>query len=210
VTTTLDPRAATLFEAADAAGALLRDAYLRDGFVVHAKGTDDLVTSADREAEALIVRLVRARFPDHRIVAEEAGLYEGSAESVWYIDPLDGTLNFANHLGSWSTSLAVVEPTGPVAAAVVDPLYGEAFRAAEATGATLNGGRMAVRHLVPSRAIVHAYVGGTGPWQQPAAAVFTALAPRVRRLRILGSLALALAYVAAGRLDAVVQLRASS
>lgn len=207
--TTDDLVAALLFAAGDAAGALLRDYYRRDAFTVDTKGQDDVVTSADRDAEALIVRLIRARFPTHRIVAEEAGVYEGG-EITWYVDPLDGTLNYANHLGSWSSCLAAVGTDGVIAAAVIDPLYDEAFRAAMGRGASCNGTPIAVRRLLPARAIVHAYVGGAGPWQRPAAAVFSAVAPQVRRMRIFGSLALALAYVAAGRLDGVVQLRASS
>lgn len=202
------PLVELLRDTARAAGDLLLDRYRSGAFSVDAKGAFDLVTSADTAAEALILGRIRASYPDHRIVAEESGAHAGDA-TVWYIDPLDGTLNFANHLPFWSTSLAVRSPGDGAAGVVYAPLLDEFF-AADGTGATLNGIPIAVRALPVHRALVYTHIGRDAGRQALSLAIAGTLAPRIYRLRMIGSLALALAYVAAGRLDGVLQIGASS
>src|SRR5262245_17490197 len=97
------------------------------GVVAEAKGRFDIVTSADRVAEALIARRLRDAFPLHAIVAEESGRHDGSAGCRWYVDPLDGTKNFARGNPSFAVSLALEDDDQLVVAVVFDPIRGELF-----------------------------------------------------------------------------------
>jgi myo-inositol-1(or 4)-monophosphatase len=198
---------ATLHEAARAAGALLLDTYRRHSFVVDLKGASDLVTSADRAAEALILERIHAAYPDHAVLAEESGLHTGQSGGSWYIDPLDGTINYASHLPLWCTSLAV--QVGAAGAGVVyAPLLDEFFASATGAGARLNGQPVGIRQVPARDALVYTHIGKNPERQAEALAICAFLAPRIRRLRMMGSLALALAYLAAGRLDGVLQIGA--
>ena len=104
------------------------------------KGDYDLVTAADRASEQLIVKRLRARFPQHGIVAEEGGRAEMQAEKRWYVDPLDGTTNFAHGFPMWNVTLALADKGEVIAGVVYDPLNRELFAAERGGGARLNGG----------------------------------------------------------------------
>ena len=124
------------------AGALLR-ARWRSNKTVHYKSAVDLVTETDRDAEALIVGRLRRAFPDHLIVAEEASA--GASLSaptddryVWYLDPLDGTTNFAHAYPQFCVSLGLARGTEMLFGIVDDPLREETFVANRGRGATLN------------------------------------------------------------------------
>jgi myo-inositol-1(or 4)-monophosphatase len=104
------------------------------------KGDVDLVTETDKRSEAAIVRRIRKEFPDHAIVAEEGS--EGAprgAKYCWYIDPLDGTTNFAHGYPCFCTSIGLQENDVPIAGVVVNPIANETFSAARGGGARLNG-----------------------------------------------------------------------
>ena len=88
----------------------------RGSYAIHEKGRNDFVTVVDREAEEAIVRLVRERFPDHAILAEESPPSEGTVGYHWYIDPLDGTTNFIHGYPLFSVSVGVADPQGMRAA----------------------------------------------------------------------------------------------
>lgn len=196
-----------LDETARAAGALLLDYHRRHDLVVELKGPSDLVTGADRAAEELILARIRATYPGHAILAEESGMHGGQAAGMWYIDPLDGTINYASHLPFWCTSLAA--RVGDARLGVVyAPLLDECFAVAAGVGATLNGQPVAPRRVPVGDALVYTHIGKHDARQAEALAICAFLAPRIRRLRMMGSLALALAYVAAGRLDGVLQVGA--
>ncbi|MGH9749888.1 MAG: inositol monophosphatase family protein [Candidatus Polarisedimenticolia bacterium] len=111
----------------------------RGSYPVHEKGRNDYVTVVDREAEEAIVRLVRDRFPDHAILAEESAPRAGTAGYRWYIDPLDGTTNFVHGVPLFCVSVGVSDPQGLRAAAVYDPLRDEMFTAVRDMGAFRNG-----------------------------------------------------------------------
>src|SRR5947209_705560 len=103
------------------------------------KGEHDLITAADRASERLIIERLRARFPEHGIVAEEGGRAEMKAELRWYVDPLDGTTNFAHGFPMWNVTLALAKGNEVVAGVVYDPLNRELFAAERGAGARLNG-----------------------------------------------------------------------
>jgi fructose-1,6-bisphosphatase/inositol monophosphatase family enzyme len=124
--------------AAARAGALIRSRY-RDRHEVSFKSELDLVTATDRDAERLIVDGIRAAFPDHGIVAEESAPSPGRDAHRWYIDPLDGTTNFAHGYPQFAVSLALADADDLVFGLVHDPMREETFTAVRGQGARLNG-----------------------------------------------------------------------
>ncbi len=166
------------------------------------KGERDPVTDADLASERYIVRELRARWPGAVICAEEETRETGDG-LVWYVDPLDGTVNFSQAHPFFAVSIALCERSRPVLGVVHAPRLGETFAAAAGAGATLNGRPLAVsrkRRLIDSvLATGFAYRRAELPDNN--VDHFTNFILRVRGLRRGGSAALDLAYVAAGRLD---------
>lgn len=196
----MDSHLETAVAIAREAGALLVNYFGRVAFEV--KGEFDLVTEADRASEKLIVERLRSHFPSHAIVAEEGGGHENGSEYRWYVDPLDGTTNFAHSNPLFNVTLALEHNREMVAGVVFDPVRQEMFSAERGGGAFLNNRRIRVSRIqqaenallctgFPSRkrdynVNIHFYYQ-------------TAMATHgVRRT---GSAALDLAWVACGRLD---------
>lgn len=194
-------------EAARAAGARIRKAWL-EARQVEYKGPVDLVTSTDREAEALIVSRIRTSFPNHAVVAEEAcagsPLRPPSAtEPAWYVDPLDGTVNFVHGIPHFAVSIAFGYGTTIEVGVVYDPMRDELFSARRGGGAFLNETRI----FVSTTNTFHRALFATGlPYDRQERADyyisflrdFVASAQDIRRF---GSAALDLCWVAAGRYD---------
>lgn len=169
------------------------------------KSAVDLVTEIDRAAEDIVVRGLAAAFPDHDIVAEESSPRPADgSRRCWYVDPLDGTTNFVHGLPHCAVSLAMAEPDGTVAAAVVfDPFKDEMFTATRGGGAMLND-----EPIVVSRAAAldeALFVTGFPYDRRQHAkfylAYFEAFMRRCRDVRRFGSASLDLCYVAMGRFD---------
>ena len=197
-------------EAARAAGEILLASFEHlDPTRIGAKSAArDLVTEADLASERCLVERLRAAFPRHAIEAEEAVRDEPSDAPRWFLDPLDGTVNFVHGLPSFAVSLGLWADGAPEVAVVHAPRLAETFHAVRAGGAFLGERRLAV-----SRASTLAEsVLATGfPYRRADprtnnVANFTALILEVRDLRRLGSAALDLAYVAAGRFDGYWEL----
>ena len=123
--------------AREAGTLLLQFAERRPAFEL--KGEFDLVTAADRASEALILDRLRSRFPSHAILAEESGAHASSSDFRWYVDPLDGTTNFAHSFPMWNVTLALEQAGQMIAGVVYDPLRDEMFTAERGAGAYLNG-----------------------------------------------------------------------
>ena len=209
----IDFHLASCVACARAGGRVLMDYWGKRGtYAIHEKGRNDFVTVVDREAEEAIVRLVRARFPDHAIEAEESAPREGTVGFRWYIDPLDGTTNFIHGYPLFSVSVGVADPQGMRAAAVFDPLRSEMFTAARGRGAFLNGEPIRVSGAEKlSRALL---VTGI-PFRSldrldPYLASFRAFILGASGIRRDGSAALNLAYVACGRYDGFWEMSLSS
>lgn len=188
-------------QAAGEAGNLLLD-YFGKGGGYASKGCFDVVTEADHACERLIVEWLRGAFPEYSVVGEEGGAHRGSSEYCWYIDPLDGTANFAHGYPAFCISIALVRGDQPVAGVVLDPWRGECFAAEEGGGATLNG--KAIRVSETGR-VAESLLGTVFPAHMRATSGnmyyyqhFDSVSHGVRRG---GSAALDLAYVACGRLD---------
>ena len=197
-------------EIAREAGSLLRSFYDR-GVAMEYKGDVDLVTEADRASEALIVSRLNAAFPAHGIYGEE-GTREGLArEYRWYVDPLDGTTNFAHGfpvfcvvlgLERRAPGLPANEDGQMIAGVIYDPLRDELFSAEQGKGAWLNGRRL---HVSKTATLQEALTSTGFPshkrHRSPNVHLYHEITLRSHGVRRPGSAALDLAYVASGRLD---------
>ena len=193
------------------AGARLRE-FFAQGVVTEYKGDVDLVTVADRTAEKLIRQRLAEAFPEHGIYGEEGTRDRLDGEFRWYVDPLDGTTNFAHGFPHFCVSLGLEQrPAGiapdqdgaMVAAIIYDPLRDELFVAERGRGAQLNGRPMRVSH---TRELAESLLATGFPsrkrHESPNIHFYQELTMRSHGVRRAGSAALDLAYVAAGRLDA--------
>jgi myo-inositol-1(or 4)-monophosphatase len=177
-----------------------RDATRR---ITH-KGDIDLVTEADLGAEALIIATIRSRFPDHAILSEEKGLIKGKRGCRWIVDPLDGTTNFAHGLTTCCVSIAAVDDDGPLVGVVWAPFSEELFSAVRGRGAYLNGRRLAVSDIGDTKdsLLVTGFPYNVKTIMEPVMKRFRRCLEASQGVRRLGSAALDLCYVAAGRFEA--------
>ncbi len=204
---TADALAFAVATARAAGDAVLRLDGLRPGSqrgrAPRMKGPRDPVTEADLASERLIVERLRARWPDAAIVAEEETRDAAGEGLTWYVDPLDGTVNFSQAHPFFAVSIALYRGGEPLVAVVHAPRLGETFAARAGGGATLDGEALAVSGT--SR-LMDALLGtgfayGRNELPDDNVQHVADFVPRVRDLRRCGSAALDLAYVAAGRLD---------
>ncbi|MFI6602091.1 inositol monophosphatase family protein [Nonomuraea sp. NPDC050536] len=167
------------------------------------KHAADWVTSTDREIEQEVRARIGAAFPSHRVVGEEYGA-AGTGPVTWYVDPVDGTTNFVHGLGWSSFSLAAADESGAVVGVVADPWRGEIFSAVRGRGARLSGQaiRCAAAEALAGGIVCTELCGGQ-VWPGLSTLMRT-LAERQCGTRIMGSTALSLASVAAGRCTAMV------
>lgn len=188
-------------EIAHAAGSLLRYHFDRHiGFEL--KGEFDLVTEADRASEKLVVERISALYPDHAIVAEEGGGHESRSEYRWYVDPLDGTTNFAHGYPVYNVTIALEKAGELIAGVILDPSRDEMFHCERGGGAYLNAQRVRVSQT-PN---LDECLFSTGfPSRRRHGDVnihfYHQLAMASHGVRRGGAAALDLAYVACGRLD---------
>ena len=191
----------TAVEIAREAGALVAYYYERRvGY--QTKGEFDLVTEADQASEKLIVERLRAHFPTHQIVAEEGGGVTTDSEYCWYVDPLDGTTNFAHGFPVFNVTLGLARKGEMVAGVVFDPTRQETFMAEKGAGAYMNGKRL----HVSKTAQISGSLASTGfPSRKRQHNVnihfYYQLAMASHGVRRTGSAGVDLAWVAAGRQD---------
>jgi myo-inositol-1(or 4)-monophosphatase len=167
------------------------------------KGAIDLVTEVDLEVERAVRTLLGARFPGHDILAEELGGGQGGGSHRWVLDPLDGTTNFAHGVPIFCASLALEIDGDAVAGAVFDPNRQELFTAERGVGAWLNGTPLRVS---PSASLIDALLVTGFPYDvhdtlDEVMGLFSAFVAQARAIRRLGSAAIDLCWVAAGRMD---------
>jgi len=189
--------------AARAAGALLRDRFNAPRTGVDTKTTPtDMVTDADRAAEAVIKEGIRSERPDDSILGEETGEAYGSSGLRWVVDPLDGTTNFLFGIPQWAVSIACEDAEGAFVGVVYDPLRDELFSAVRGTGATLNGSPITVSGATDlSRALIGTGFSYLASERGAAATLLPTILPRVRDIRRAGAASLDIAWVGVGRLD---------
>ena len=192
----------TAIEAAHRAGRMIAERY-PDGRTLTIKGYRDLVTDADIAAEEVIIDLIKERFPDHAIVSEEAGGSESSSDYTWIVDPLDGTTNYVHHHPVFAVSIGLVKRGDPLVGVIYDPLREHMFVADRGGEARLNGVPIHVSRVANlGNAMVGLDWGHSNEVRRRILLYLHQIVPHCGTLRILGSAALAMAYVAAGWLDA--------
>ncbi len=192
----------TAKEAARLGGQVLLD--WRDRFTISEKGQRDFVTQADLESEKVIREYIAERFPEHSFLGEETKMHVGdNSEYCWIVDPLDGTTNYIHQLPSYSVSIGLRKGNEIIAGVVLDPLLGECFYASKDGGAFLNEQPIQVSGIAKlNRALLVVSLSASIQQDSLEHQQFTKLLFGCQGFRRLGSAALNLCYLAAGRLDA--------
>jgi myo-inositol-1(or 4)-monophosphatase len=210
-------------EAARRGGAVLREKWGTRRTIDY-KGGIDLVTDADRASEEALLEFLVRRFPGSAILAEESGVTAGAvggdgpagapagagrsagpagAGLRWYVDPLDGTTNYAHGVPHFAVNVAVADGEGITAGATLDPLRGELYRAGRGEGAWLGTDRLAVSGTddLKRALLCTGFPYDIQEDPDPLLRLFRAYIRRARAVRRFGAAALDLAYVASGRFD---------
>ncbi len=188
---------------------ILRHAEQLDRIQITQKGENDFFSEVDIKAEQSIIHAIHKAYPTHGIIAEESGAYNSDAECVWIIDPLDGTNNYLHGFPCYAVSIAMQFQDRLEHAVVYDPLRHECFSASRGRGARLNDRRIRVSKKVN---LHHAILGSGPSILNPSRGEFynanvPALLKKCTSIRRMGSAALELAYVAAGRLDGFFEFK---
>jgi myo-inositol-1(or 4)-monophosphatase len=196
-------------QAAREGGAVLR-AKWGQARTIEMKGGIDLVTDADRASEAALLAFLAVRFPGAAVLAEESGASGTGAGGLrFYVDPLDGTTNYAHGVPHFAVNVAVADGAGLAAGATYDPLRDELYTAARGGGAFLAAERLrhSGRGALPGALLVTGFPYDIHQNHDEPLRLFGAFIRRARAVRRFGSAALDLAYVAAGRFDGFWEMR---
>jgi myo-inositol-1(or 4)-monophosphatase len=175
---------------------------------INEKDKNDFVTEVDKSAEKEIIATLRKSYPDHKIIAEESGISEGSDDFVWIIDPLDGTTNYIHGVPHYAISIAFQYKGKLEHGLIYDPIRNELFLTSRGEGSKLNDRRIRVSS---NSRLEHCLIGTGFPFKNlndfPLyLKTFAEILPNVSGIRRAGSAALDLAYVAAGRFDGFWEL----
>jgi myo-inositol-1(or 4)-monophosphatase len=201
------PTLTELHELAESAGEILRAGYEQEHEVSY-KGVIDPVTEIDKASETLLLREIQKRWPGSYILSEETGVTPGDKEHAWYIDPLDGTVNYAHGIPFFSVSIAYAHQGRMQLGVVYDPLRREMFSAEHGQGAYLNGKRIHASGATELRRslLVTGFPYDAWNTKHDNFSNFVHLAKMTQGVRRFGSAALDASYVGAGRFDAFWEL----
>ena len=189
------------YGAARAAGSVLLE-HFRRATTVRWKGKSNIATEAAILAEQAITAVLHREYPEHGVLGEESGRTGDGAEYTWLVDPLDGTNNFLFGVPFFCVTLALVRGDEVLLGVTYDPLREELFHAERGKRPRLNGAEISVSsRRVLDRSLVGFDIGYDPQEGQEMLRLVAKLWPRVHSMRLLGSAALGLAYVAAGRMD---------
>lgn len=196
------------------AGALLLDGFSQTKTIARKSSDVDWVTEYDRAAEDLIVSRLVAAFPDHGIIGEEGSERAGNGRFTWYVDPLDGTNNFAHRFPIFCVSLGLYEGNTPLIGVVYDPARDECFTAVRGQGAFLTdrNGNIGALSISETADLGDSLLATGFPYDRQTSAnnnvaEVGAFLKRCQGIRRPGSAALDITYVAAGRLDGYWEYR---
>lgn len=193
------------------AGEILREAVTEEAAVEYKTSAADLVTKKDKEIEAFFAERIQAAFPEHFILGEEGmaadqAAYDPQKEIVWLVDPIDGTTNFVHHKRNFCISVGIYDQGRPVAGIIYDPIGREMFHTLSGHGVYIND--QLLDTPVPVRTNEQALISMNHLWLAPNVYLeekpLQQMTNDIRGFRCIGSAALELAYVAAGRLDGAI------
>lgn len=195
------PPLAVALTGAREAGSIIADGFgaKRD---IHFKGRGNVVTEVDLQAERSLLEYLQAEFPDHGIVTEESAGVKGASGFTWVIDPLDGSRNYASGIPHFGVNVALTRGSEVLVAVTYDPIREEVFAAQKGMGLSLNGRPMKASDKPDLLSSVLGFdMGYQDDPARQALEMVMGFWPGVQTLRVMGSAALGLAYVASGRLD---------
>ncbi len=192
-----------LIEAVQAGAAVLKEYFYKEFSIAHKEGKNNLVTEADLKAEKAIISVIKNNYPTHSILCEEEGSVHNDSDYKWIIDPIDGTVNFAHGVPICCVSVAVEYLGVVIMGAVFNPLMNEFFIAQKDKGATLNDNSIKVS---TKDDFSKAFIVTGFPYKYPEGEkgplyTIDKLLKMGLPIRRLGSAALDLCWVAAGRFD---------
>lgn len=201
------PTLADLERLARQAGRILSDGYEKD-HQVDFKGVIDLVTEVDHASEAFLIAEISRLFPGHSFLAEESGASPAQTDHLWIIDPLDGTVNYAHGVPMFCVSIAYAHQGRVVLGAVYEPMRDEMFSAERGKGSWLNGRPLKATQVTELQKSLLVTGFPYDAWHAIPSNFdyFTKLGKMTQGVRRLGSAAIDLCYVAAGRLDGYWEL----
>jgi myo-inositol-1(or 4)-monophosphatase len=199
----MDELKEVLLNAAREAGKIIFEYFDGTFKIGHKEGINNLVTEVDKHAEDKIIKVIRATFPAHSIISEEAGEMIKKSDYQWIIDPIDGTVNFAHGIPICCVSIGLLHDDEIIMGAVYNPMMNELFFAEKGKGATLNGQPITVSTKSNFKT---AFLVTGFPYNWPDGAehpikVFEKLILEGLPIRRLGSAAIDLCWVACGRFD---------
>ncbi len=203
----MEPKLFNIESLARSAGAILRRGFNKTHNIKY-KGAIDLVTEADYASESFLLKEIKSRFPGDHIVTEEGGKIIGNTENTWYIDPMDGTVNYSHRLPNFCVSICFASRGRLKMAAVYDPLRDELFSAERGKGSRLNGKRIHSSHVneLSKSLLVTGFPYDVWKTRQNNFDNFMAISKITQGVRCHGSAVLDGCYVAAGRLDGFWEL----
>jgi myo-inositol-1(or 4)-monophosphatase len=201
------PTLSELENLAGRAGEILRDGYSKE-HQVSFKGVIDLVTEIDHASEDFLLGEINERWPGSYILSEESGVTAGDLEHAWYVDPLDGTVNYAHGIPIFSVSIAYAHRGAMRLAVVYDPMRDEVFSAERGKGARLNGQPIYASEVseLQRSLLVTGFPYDAWDTEYDNFANFMRFGKMTQGVRRFGSAALDAAYVAAGRFDGFWEL----
>lgn len=198
----MEPNLSLLIQWTKQAGATALQ-FQQEGLQVSYKGQADLITQADQSIEQTLLGQISDLFPDHSVIAEESGLHSGSAEHRWFVDPIDGTINYAHRLPFYCISIAYAFQNRLELGVVYDPIRDECFSAQHGGGAWLNGKPIhaSATEQLRDALLVTGFRFNLLDTAQSNLNNFVRFSNLTQSVRRLGSAALSLAYVACGRIE---------
>jgi myo-inositol-1(or 4)-monophosphatase len=203
----MPPTLSDLERLARQAGEILRLGYEQEHQVDY-KGAIDLVTEIDHQSEALVLAEIQRLFPGHQIVSEEIGLVPGRIGEQWFVDPLDGTVNYAHGIPIFCVSIAYAHEGVVRLGAVYEPMRDELFSAERGKGAHVNGRRLQVSQVTELQRslLVTGFPYDAWSTTRDNVKYFGRFSKSTQGVRRLGSAALDLCYLAAGRVEGYWEL----
>ncbi len=190
--------------AAQEAGAFLLENYGRIGSIEH-KGDRNLVTNVDKQAQRIIVDMIRSAFPGHGILAEEDGLAQTDKDYTWVVDPLDGTHNYVRNIPLFGVSIGIAHRGVHVAGVIFMPCGGELYTAESGAGAFKNDARIRVSGIGALKEASLSFDSGIRYHPRQLLPLLEEVADKSFNVRMFGSSARNLSYVAEGVLDAAIE-----